>query len=142
METMNDLVKKVEELEARARQRSQERGEGKPDNVIQLPLWSDPRRAAPSAAFRSALFPALGRQKRRWFKDEAIYSVKGVSVTFRGEQFDQSDLDVFLEIIHQMRDHPNEAEFTAHGLLKPSVRSFLKIPNLFSSLKSAQWSFL
>lgn len=115
---MNDLVKKVEELEARALKRKQERGESKPDNVVQLPLWSDPRRAAPSAAFRSALFPALGRQKRRKLWDEPIYSVKGISVTFRGEQFDQSDLDVFLEIIHQMRDHPTEAEFTAHGLLK------------------------
>jgi len=86
--------------------------------LILFPEWSDSRRAAPSAAFRSALFPALGRQKRRKLWDEQIYGVKGVTVLFRGEQFDQSDLDVYLEILHLMRDQPNEVEFTAYGLLK------------------------
>ena len=86
--------------------------------LILFPEWADTRRAAPSAAFRSALFPALGRQKRRKLWDEQIYSVKGVTVLFRGEQFDQSDLDVYLEILHLMADQHGTAEFTAHSLLK------------------------
>ena len=86
--------------------------------LILFPEWADQRRAAPNAIFRSAIFPALGRQKRRKLWDEQIYSVKGVTVLFRGEQFDQSDLDVYLEILHPMRNQPETAEFTAHGLLK------------------------
>lgn len=99
----------------------------KEDKVIPLALihgWADDRRAAPSAAFRSALFPALGRQKRKNFNtDEVIYSVNGVTVLFRGEQFDQSDLDVYLEILHLMRDQQSTVEFTANGLLKSLGKS-------------------
>ena len=133
---MADAVKLIEELAKKALERSKEQREQreqrereeqqagiKTQNVLPFPVWPDPRRAAPSAAFRSALFPAIGRQKRRKLWDEPIYSVKGVTVIFRGEQFDQSDLDVFLEIIHQMRDNPTEAEFTAHGLLKALGRA-------------------
>jgi hypothetical protein len=82
--------------------------------LAQLHSWPEERRAAPSGIFRSALFPALARKKRIDLKDVPIYSVKGVTVLFSGEQFDQSDL----EILHMMRGKQSEVSFTTIDMLK------------------------
>jgi TrfA protein len=96
-----------------------------PATIIQLPLWPEARRAAPNAVFRSALFPALHLGEERDFLDnKPIASVGGVTVFFTGKRFDQSDLDVYLELLHLARHHPlgTECNFTAHGLLKKLQR--------------------
>lgn len=89
--------------------------------VIQLPLWPESRRAAPNAVFRSALFPALSfREGRGFLKNHAIASVGGVTAFFTGERFDQSDLDIYLELLNLARLHPlgTECAFSAYGMLK------------------------
>jgi hypothetical protein len=89
--------------------------------VIQLPLWPEARRAAPNAVFRSALFPALHLGEEREFLDnQAIASVAGITVLFTGKRFDQSDLDVYLELLDLARHRPlgTECAFSAHGMLK------------------------
>jgi hypothetical protein len=89
--------------------------------IEQLPLWPQHRRAAPNALFRSALFPALNFQKGRGFyKNQEIASVGGITVFFTGERFDQTDLDVYLELLNIARQHPlgTECSFSAHGMLK------------------------
>jgi len=95
---------------------------GKPSaTIIQLPLWAETRRAAPNAIFRSALFPALNFQEGRGFlKNHALASVGGITAFFTGERFDQTDLDVYLELLHLGRLHPlgTECAFAAHGFLK------------------------
>jgi hypothetical protein len=106
---MTNTTRTLERLEQQAQQRQAQQ-------PVQLPLWSDSKRAAPSAAFRSALFPALGRVKRQWLKQSEIFSVSGITVRFTGEQFDQSDLSVFLEITHAMQEQ-SVATFTAHAML-------------------------
>lgn len=92
-----------------------------PAKLVQLPLWPETRRAAPNAIFRSALFPALKfKQGRPILKNTIIASVGGVTVFFTGERFDQSDLDVYLEILNLARVHPlgTECTFAAYGLLR------------------------
>ena len=65
-------------------------------DVLQLDFWENGKRAAPNAFLCSALFPVLGTEKeRRFLKEEKLCSVSGVNVIFTGQQFDQSDLDVF-----------------------------------------------
>jgi hypothetical protein len=95
-------------------------GTSKVAQLVLFPQWADTRRAAPCAIFRSALFSALGRVKRPYLKNQKIAAVDGVEITFTGEQFDQSDLDVYLELLYLMKDHPSgkDCEFTAYGLLK------------------------
>jgi TrfA protein len=93
-----------------------------PAKVIQLPLWPEARRAAPNVVFRSALFPALNfKDQRPLFREQQrIFAVGGIEVFFNGERFDQSDLDVYLELLDLARHHPlgTECTFTAHGMLK------------------------
>ena len=91
--------------------------------VIQLQFWGEDYRAAPNAIFRSALFPSINpkqKEKRPFLKNEDIFCVAGLKIFFTGEQFDQSDLDVYLEILNMARPFPlgTPITFSAHALLK------------------------
>ena len=94
--------------------------------LILFPKWADDRRAAMHATFRSALFPVLNNQQpRRFLQAVPLASVDGVEVVFTGQQFDQSDLDVYLELLNIAHETPFgiECSFTAYGLLKALGRS-------------------
>jgi hypothetical protein len=91
---------------------------------VQFPVcWGEEYRVAPNAFFRSALFPALSsneKENRRFVKKEKVFSVAGLTVVFTGEQFDQSDLDVYLEILNIARHYPmgSVVKFSTYSLLK------------------------
>ena len=94
--------------------------------VLQLDFWEDEKRAAPNAFLRSALFPVLDTKKeRRYFDEEKLFSVSGVDVIFTGKQFDQSDLDVYLELLQLARPFPlgTPIKFSAYALLKALGRN-------------------
>lgn len=93
--------------------------------IVQLDFWEDGKRASANAVLRSALFPALGRQKRQFMKEVMLDSVGGVTVYFTGEQFDQSDFDVYLEILNLARPFPlgTPVKFSSHSLLKKLGKS-------------------
>ena len=90
------------------------------NKVVMLQPWADDKRAAPNIIYRSALFPALNSQKRKFIKAQKVYSVGGLEVTFTGEQFDQTDLDVYLEILNLAKTVPlgQPVKFSAYSLLK------------------------
>ena len=93
------------------------------NKVIQLDFWDSGKRAAPNALLRSALFPALHptqKENSRFINEEKIFSVAGLEVFFKGEQFDQSDLDVYLELLNFARPYPlgTPVRFSAYALLK------------------------
>jgi hypothetical protein len=93
---------------------------------VTLPPCPQDRRSAPNAVFRSALFPALNfKESRPFLKGERLASVEGVDVYFTGERFDQSDLDVYLEILHlaQQQALGTECTFSAYAMLKALGRS-------------------
>jgi hypothetical protein len=94
--------------------------------LIQLDFWEDGRRAAPNIVFRSALFPALNtKQERRYLDQERIFTTKGGEIYFTGKQFDQSDLDVYLEILNFARPFPlgTLVRFSAYSMLKALGRN-------------------
>lgn len=105
---MKDPVQHMMDLAARAMADAE---------AIPLPVWSESRRGAPAAAFRSALFPATPRKTREAVKDLDVYGVGDVVVRFTGDRFDQTDLTVYLEILHRMRN-ATEAVFNAHEMLQ------------------------
>jgi hypothetical protein len=91
--------------------------------VIHLPFWEDDKQAAPNALFRSALFPVLSTQEkenRLFLDEEKLCSVAGLDVIFTGKQFDQSDLDIYLELLNLARAFPlgTPITFSAYSLLK------------------------
>lgn len=132
------LLAKMKAIEARAIERSRQRRaqeslpsspEAKAEPTvpeptaqrIEFPRWPDDRRATAQAIFRSALFPALNfKGGRPFLKEKKLVSVEGVEVIFTGEQFDQSDLDVYLELLKIACESPfgTDCHFSAYSLLK------------------------
>jgi hypothetical protein len=91
------------------------------NKVVMLQPWADDKRAAPNIIYRSALFPALNtKQRRRFVQNQKVFSVSGLDVTFTGQQFDQTDLDVYLEILNLAKAVPlgQPVKFSAYSMLK------------------------
>jgi len=88
--------------------------------VKEFPLWPEAKRGTPNSFIRSALFSAIQGKDRKWLEDEIIYSQKGVTVKFRGQQLNQEDLTLWETLGHLCRKHPlgDECIFTAHHILK------------------------
>lgn len=86
----------------------------------QLPLWPEPVRAAPNGVLRSALFGAIRRGKRKFIQGKSIACITGVAIVYTGPQLDQSDLDVWLGVLHLARQYRlgNRIEFTEKGFLR------------------------
>jgi hypothetical protein len=86
----------------------------------QLPLFKEAY-AVPNAILRAALFPARDVTAPRRFLEKApIFAVEGIQVTFTGQEFDQTDLDVMLGILEigAYVQIGQTFTFSAHALLK------------------------
>ena len=101
--------------EAQANQKEQ-RGAAK---VIQLPLWPEPKRGAPNAVLRGALFAAVHKD-RRYMDREQLAAQRGIAIRFTGKQLDQADLDVWEQALHLARTQAlgTRCRFTEKGFLK------------------------
>ncbi len=88
--------------------------------IIQLPLWPEPKRGTPNAFIRSALFPAIQSKDRKWLKEVTLSSQNGITVKFTGEQLNQEDLTIWQSLVHLARSYPlgEECGFTGYSMLK------------------------
>lgn len=86
---------------------------------LSFPKWPDTVRGVPNAFLRSALFGVSNTRKLHQ-KRTIITAVDGYVVRFKGESFNQTDLDLWTMLVHMARLQPlgTEVEFTAHALLK------------------------
>jgi hypothetical protein len=90
-----------------------------PSPQMMLPLWPQAVRGIPNAVLRGALFTVS--QRRATFKKMTLLtSVEGVDIRFKGERFNQTDLDVYEMLLHLAREQPvgNRVEFSVNSLLK------------------------
>lgn len=95
-------------------------------NVVQLPLWPAPMRAAPNSVLRGALFAAIQGKQRKAFKTRTeLASIGGISVAGFGIQLDQADLDTWQMALHLAREQPlgSRLEFSAKAFLKACDRN-------------------
>ena len=95
-----------------------------PAEVIQLPLWPEAKRGAPNAVLRGALFAAVHKD-RPYLEGALLAAQDGITVRFTGKQLNQTDLDVWEQVLHLARTQAlgTECNFTAHGFLKALGRS-------------------
>ena len=93
--------------------------------IVQLPLWPEPVRGTPNSFLRSALFAAIQGKGRKHLKRQLLASTQGGTLRFTGQQFDQSDLDVWEQAIHLAHYHPigNVCYFTGYAFLKALGRN-------------------
>ena len=108
---LEQMVRKSEEnLKAKAKQQKAE--------VIQLPLWTEVERAIPNHLARSSLFAPIARGRRKQHRKTPLVSRSDANIFFSGDQLDEADCDVWLQLLHEARLVPlgqdvtiNRAEF-------------------------------
>jgi hypothetical protein len=88
--------------------------------IIQLPIWSEPKRGTPNSFIRSALFSAIQSKDRVFIEGKTLDSQAGITIKFTGQQLNQEDLTLWETLVHLAKAHPlgNLCTFSAHGLLK------------------------
>lgn len=123
MKKLDDLLARIPEMQARAKQRAERAplpGAPLPKNVVQLPLWPEPVRAVPNGFLRSALFGAIRKGRRRYLKAEQLAALDGIEIRYTGERLDQGDLDVWESVLHAVRlqELGSQCRVTSYALLK------------------------
>jgi hypothetical protein len=90
---------------------------------LMLDLWPDAVRGVPNAVLRGALFSVA--QRRAWADRELLAAVDGVEIRFKGQRFNQTDLDVWEMLVHLARSQPlgSKLDFTAHAMLQALGRA-------------------
>src|SRR5918992_738230 len=93
--------------------------------VLHLPLWPEAVRGAPNDILRSALFAAIQGKGRQHLENRLIASVDGIRIKYTGRALEQSDLDVWEQVIHLVRQNPlgTVCCFKAGSFLKAIGRS-------------------
>lgn len=86
---------------------------------MSLPLWPDAVRGVPNAVLRGALF-SVSKTRATAKRLTLLTAVEGIEVSFKGERFNQIDLDLLEMLLHLARSQPlgNKVEFTSHAILK------------------------
>jgi hypothetical protein len=87
---------------------------------LSLPFWPAKFRALPNEVFRSALFNARNRRrKREYLKDREIYVIGDGRITYTGEELRQDDETVWLQLIQLAKSLPlgESVRFTARSFL-------------------------
>ncbi len=90
-----------------------------PDRQLKLELWPDEVRGVPNAILRGALF-GVGQERIVHKKRTLVAAVEGYEIRFKGETFNQTDLDVLEGMLHVAMPHPlgKRVEFSVHSFLK------------------------
>lgn len=91
----------------------------KSDLSLQLNFWPDEVRGVPNVALRGALF-SISQEREMAKKRQRLETVNGYQVMFKGERFNQRDLDLWEMLLHIGRQQAYGAhiEFVASELLK------------------------
>ena len=118
---LKTILARVEAVRAEQQKRQElaaEQAEAGERGPRQMSLFPDDARAIPNYLARTPLFAPVrpGRRKRR--EGELLASPQGFEIRFSGEQLDQSDCDVFMQLVHGARGRTlgeplllNRAEF-------------------------------
>lgn len=123
--TSTDPLAALAKLEqTRSRKAPVNKASPSPVPQMTLPLWPDAVRGIPNAILRGALFSVTQRRPMHR-KLTMLTAVDGIQIKFKGEGFNQTDLDVFEMLLHLARQQPldRRVEFTAHAMLKELGRS-------------------
>lgn len=105
--------------ETAARKVAESKKKLSPDNQLKLELWPDEVRGVPNAILRGALF-GVGQERTVYKRRTLVAAVEGYEIRFKGEAFNQTDLDVLEGMLHVAMPHPlgKRVEFTVHSFLK------------------------
>jgi hypothetical protein len=87
--------------------------------LLPFPDCPDDRRAAPNDIIRSGLFGVVKRGPRTFLRNQELPATSGWKLYYTGERLDQTDLDIWLEVMHRSRltVPGSEVRFTLRSIL-------------------------
>lgn len=90
----------------------------------ELPLWAETVRGVPNTLLRTALF-TISKGRGVFKGRELLASTIDIELRFKGERFNQTDLDVWEMLLHFARLQPlgSKVQFSAYSLLRALGRS-------------------
>src|ERR671927_1462454 len=74
--------------------------------IIQFPLFPEATRPVSNDMARSALFSCIQGKDRRFIKDALLATVDGVEIRFTGEQLNQDDHDLLMQLVFMAQSKP------------------------------------
>jgi TrfA protein len=86
---------------------------------MKLELWPEAVRGVPNVVLRGSLF-GISRERKVLKRRTLIAAVDGYEIRFKGETFNQTDLDVLEAMLHLAMPHPlgKKVEFSVHSFLQ------------------------
>ena len=116
---MKKIMVQLALVEAKAKANSLTKIIKAPSQQLNLPLWPESVRAIPNAVLRGALFN-VAKVRANCTNLTLLTSVSGVEIRFKGERFNQTDLDVLEQLLHLARLQPigSQIRFNTKTLLR------------------------
>jgi hypothetical protein len=74
--------------------------------IIQFPLFPETSRPVSNDMARSALFSCIQGKDRRFIKDALLATVEGLEIRFTGEQLNQDDHDLLMQLVFMAQYKP------------------------------------
>lgn len=101
------------------KRRSAEAANAGVDSLRQLTFWPDETRGVPNAVLRGALF-SISQERQMTKRRQRLATVDGYLITFKGERFNQRDLDLWEMLLHigRKQAYGKSIEFVAKDLLQ------------------------
>jgi len=124
VEQLQEELKNSQEAEIRGEKVIVQGGKALPQEKKvkhkQIKLLGKDFKAIPNWMIRSGLFGAIKRGVRPFVKNVHIATVDGIKITFTGEKLDQSELDVWAQVLHLAHNQGIEKPitFTSYAFLK------------------------
>ena len=117
--SFDEKIARLKETAARKVAESKGKNASAIERQLKLELWPDDVRGVPNAILRGALF-GVGQERAVHKKRTLIAAVEGYEIRFKGDTFNQTDLDVLEGMLHAAMPHPlgKRVEFSVHAFLK------------------------
>lgn len=89
-----------------------------------LPGLDELSRAMPNQVARSSLFAPIAKGRRKFHREEVLVTRADAVMSYTGEQLDEADADLSLQLIYEARLHPlgQPVAFTRAALLRAMGR--------------------
>jgi TrfA protein len=113
---------------------------------VQMPLWDPSIRGIPNSLARSALFSCSQlRGERKFVKDLLVATVANLHIKYRGQELNQDDFTVFMQLVHLARGQTLSqdyyVDFTANSFINAvgwtrHTRSYIRLKETLLRLQA------
>lgn len=119
MDSLDWAKKRAVEAQKRIDAKKPAKNQGTPAHQMKLELWPAATRGVPNAILRGALF-GITRERKIHKRRALVATVDGYEIRFKGESFNQTDLDTLEAMLHLAMPHHlgKKVEFSVHSLLQ------------------------